>query len=182
VRCDDFVAQQLGEIQPSHYSAFIFRRSFVADVPHRAEFGANDDRMFILEVARREPKQAIYDGIAFVHRHHGRGRLQVAQSLGAVALDLAELALYRKYMTLLEVSGQLTARRKKAPTRTRLWPLAHTLARIDPRAAADLVRWIYELDPNFVIPGSGAVPTLYRTLGFEMTTRILNFRRFLLGR
>jgi hypothetical protein len=85
-------------------------------------------------------------------------------------------------MTLLEVSGQLTARRRKAPTRTRLWPLAHTLARIDRRAAADLVRWIHELDPNFVIPGSGAVPTLYRTFGFGMTTRILNFRRFLLGR
>src|SRR5471032_1011496 len=66
--CDDFIAQQLGEGQGSHYSAFIFKRSFIDDVPHRQEFLANDDRMFILEVALKHPKIAVWRQFALVHR------------------------------------------------------------------------------------------------------------------
>jgi glycosyltransferase involved in cell wall biosynthesis len=66
---DDFIARQLGEgvTQGSHYSAFLFRRSFIQDIPHRtsfpaADFASRDDRCFILEVAVRKPVIAVHDG------------------------------------------------------------------------------------------------------------------------
>ena len=72
---DDFIAQQLGEGEYSHYSAFLFRREFIRDIPHRPEFLAVDDRMFVLEAALRHPRLATYRGTVLVHRHHDRGRL-----------------------------------------------------------------------------------------------------------
>ena len=37
VHCDDFIAQQLGECDSSHYSAFLFRRDLIEDIPHRRD-------------------------------------------------------------------------------------------------------------------------------------------------
>jgi hypothetical protein len=181
VPCDDFVAQELGECQGSHYSAFLFKRSFIAGIPHRQEFGANDDRMFILEVALRGPKLAIYDKFAFVHFHHSRSRLQSPKAADGYAQVRDELKIYQRFLPMLAARGELTARRKRAPVTSRLWPLAHRLGRYDLDGACQLVRWIYELDPDFKVPGHGALPALYRTLGFHWTTLLLGLRRALMS-
>lgn len=173
---DDFIAQQLGEGECSHYSAFIYRRSFVQDIPHRAEFLAADDRMFILEVALRRPKLATYDGVALVHVHHDRGRLQAPPPEGELPIHKAELQAYRTAIAELAARGELTDRRRRASA-ARLWPLAHRMARHDPEEAARLVEWIYELDPYFRVPDVGVVPALYRLFGFRTTSRLLKFRR-----
>ncbi len=177
VPCDDFVAQELGECQGSHYSAFLFKRSFIQGIPHRQEFGANDDRMFILEVALRGPKLAIYDKLAFVHLHHARSRLQAPKAADAYAQLREELKIYQKFLPMLAAHGELTPRRKRAPLAGRLWPLAHRLGRYDIEGACGVVRWIYELDPEFRIPGDGLLPALYRSLGFRRTTLLLGLRR-----
>jgi glycosyltransferase involved in cell wall biosynthesis len=180
VPTDDFTAQQLGEGEGSHYSAFLFRRDFIRDIPHRPEFLAVDDRMFVLEVALGHPRLAWYDAVALVHRHHDRGRLQAPPVSGEAPIHRAELEIYRKILPQLEARGELTERRRRAAP-NRLWPLAHRLARHDPEEAARLVDWIYELDPSFRIPDRGALPTLYRWLGFRAASRLLRLRRRLLA-
>ena len=64
VHCDDFIAQQLGECDSSHYSAFTFRRELVDEIPHRtsfpaANFASRDDRCFMIEVALAHPEVAV---------------------------------------------------------------------------------------------------------------------------
>jgi glycosyltransferase involved in cell wall biosynthesis len=179
--CDDFVAQQLGERQGSHYSAFLFRKSFIQDVPHRQEFLANDDRMFILEVALKHPRIAVWDKMAFVHRHHAHGRLQMPRAAEVVPTHLAELNIYKKFYRLLADRGEMNARRGRAATVRRLWPLAHQIARYDLDEATRLFDWIRELDPAFKVPGSGFLPRLYETLGFRRAAIVLRARRLLLG-
>ena len=44
IECDDFVAQQLGECDSSHYSAYLMRRDFIRDIPHRPECGVRSTR------------------------------------------------------------------------------------------------------------------------------------------
>ena len=179
-RCDDFMAQQLGECQSSHYSAFLFRKSFIADVPHRQEFIANDDRMFVLEVGLKHPRIAIWDSLALVHRHHARGRLQTPRASEVVPVHLAELKIYRKIFRMLADRGEMTARRGRAASTTRLWPLAHQIARYDLDEATSLFNWIRELDPTFKVPGTGFLATLYNTLGFRRAAIVLRIRRFLM--
>lgn len=175
--CDDFIAQQLGEGFSSHYSAFLFRRDFIRDIPHRPEFLAVDDRMFVLEVALRHPKLASYDGTALVHRHHDRGRLQAPTTMQAeIPIVRAEHAIYRKVMARLQERGEFTDRRKRALAGL-LWPLAHRIARHDLEGAMDIVREVYRLDPGFRIPGSGLVPALYRRFGFRTVSLLLRARR-----
>lgn len=181
VRCDDFIAQQLGECQGSHYSAFLFRKSLIQDVPHRQEFIANDDRMFILEVALKHPRIAIWDKFALVHRHHARGRLQAPTPSESVPVHLAELKIYRKIYRLLADRGEMNARRGRASTVGRLWPLAHQIARYDLDEATRVFDWIRELDPAFRIPGSGFLPALYNTLGFRRAATVLRARRALMS-
>src|SRR5205085_6884613 len=65
IQCDDFIAQQLGECDSSHYSAYLFRREFIKEIPHRtsfaaADFASRDDRCFILEASLAKPKIGIY--------------------------------------------------------------------------------------------------------------------------
>ena len=79
IESDDFLAQQLGEGETSHYSAFLFRRDFIKDIPHRTEFGARDDRQFMIEVAMANPKVAIYSQPALCHFSHSKDRMQVSQ-------------------------------------------------------------------------------------------------------
>ena len=87
---DDFIARQLGEdlTKGSHYSAFMFRRTFIQNIPHRtnfpaADFASRDDRCFILEVALRKPVISVHAGLALCHRHHDRGRLQFRRACAA---------------------------------------------------------------------------------------------------
>lgn len=177
---DDFIAQQLGEGEYSHYSAFLFRREFIKDIPHRPEFLAVDDRMFVLEVALRHPKLASYEGTALVHRHHDRGRLQAPTTMQAeIPIVRAEYSIYRKVMARLQERSEFTDRRKRALAGL-LWPLAHRIARHDLEGAMDIVREVYRLDPGFRIPGAGVLPALYRRLGFRTTSVLLRLRRQIL--
>src|SRR6185437_13244382 len=45
IETDDFIAQQLGECDSSHYSAYLFRKKFIEDIPHRPDFALRDDRL-----------------------------------------------------------------------------------------------------------------------------------------
>jgi glycosyltransferase involved in cell wall biosynthesis len=174
---DDFIAQQLGEGEYSHYSAFLFRREFIKDIPHRPEFLAVDDRMFVLEVALRHPRLASYEGTALVHRHHDRGRLQAPTTMQAeIPIVRAEHAIYRKVIARLQGRDEFNDRRKRAMAGL-LWPLAHRVARHDLEDAMDIVREVYRLDPGFQIPGTGLVPALYRRFGFRTVSLLLRARR-----
>ncbi|WP_421999006.1 glycosyltransferase family 2 protein [Reyranella sp.] len=175
VDCDDFIAQQLGECWASHYSAFLFRRAFIRDIPHRQEFALKDDRLFILEVALREPSLAVYRKPGFVHRHHGQERLQ---RTGGLTRDIANwtfISLFRKILSMLESRGDLTERRKQAALRT-IWPHVRTLARTSPVEARDVVAWIRRIHPEFRPPVRSSVDAAYRSIGVVATERLLSIR------
>ena len=181
---DDFIAQQLGETRGSHYSAFLFRREFVKDIPHRTLFPASvfasrDDRCFILEVALRQPKIAVCHTSSLCHRHHMKDRLQFHYGLRGYGSHIQALYIYRQVLRLLDHSSHLTPRRKTAAAKV-LWPLAHWIAYAHLDEACDLVRWIHELDPAFQPPETGLLGGLYRQLGFRSTERILGMRRAVL--
>jgi len=178
---DDFIAQQLGEEDASHYSSFLFRGELVADIPHRthfpaSDFASRDDRCFMLEVALRKPKTAVTETPALCHRHHTRGRLQAQTGLKSAGTHIQQLYVYRQILRLLEENGELTVRRRRAATGV-LWPLAHWLAYADLEEATNLVTWIRTLDPEFSPPNGGALGILYRQLGFKFTERLLALRR-----
>jgi glycosyltransferase involved in cell wall biosynthesis len=181
VDCDDFVAQQFGEVSFSHYSAFLFRRSFIADIPHRQEFALRDDRMFILEVAIREPRLAVYREPAFVHRHHTRGRLQRTTGFRRTFADWTNVQVYRKAVALLAKRGTLSPRRKRAAV-SYLWPVVRNLAKTQLDEAEAAAAWIFELDPDFVPPERRSLSMAYRMLGFRTTERLVRIRSLLLGR
>lgn len=173
--CDDFIAQQLGEGWASHYSAFLFRRELIRGIPHRQDFALRDDRLFILEVAMRQPRLAVYRQPAFVHRRHGGERLQYTAGFKRDLGYWTHIAIYRKVLGLLEQRSELTPRRKQAAIRT-LWPNVRSFAKAYPREAAEVVDWIYRLDPQFVPPVRPALALAYRLLGFAMTERLLRLR------
>ena len=184
VPTDDFVAQQLGETPGSHYSAFLFRRDFVADVPHRtlfpaSDFASRDDRCFILEVALRRPRIAVSPGAALCHRYHDNPRLQFRGGLGGLGTNIQTLYIVRHILRLLEGRGALTARRISIACKD-LWSLAHAFAYSHLDDACDIVREIYALDPDFQPPETGLLGLLYRKLGFRATEKILQARRVLL--
>ncbi len=173
--CDDFIAQQLGEGWSSHYSAFLFRRDLIRGIPHRQDFALRDDRLFILEVAMRRPKLSIYREPAFTHRRHAGERLQYTAGFKRDLRYWMHISIYRKVLALLEQRGELTSRRKQAAFRT-LWPNVRSFARAYPREAAEIVDWIYRLDPAFVPPVRPTLALAYKLLGFERTERLLSLR------
>lgn len=178
VDCDDFVAQQFGEVPFSHYSAFLFRRAFVADIPHRQEFALRDDRMFMLEVAIRKPKLVVYGAPTFVHRHHARGRLQATSGFRRMQADWTNVAVYRKAVAMLEARGELTERRKRAAV-SYVWPVVRNLAKWEIGEAAAAARWIFELDPAFVPPERRSILLGYKVLGFSATERLIRVQAWL---
>jgi glycosyltransferase involved in cell wall biosynthesis len=178
--CDDFVAQQLGECGSSHYSAYLFRRSFVADVPHRPEYGALDDRMYVIEVAMKAPAVAVWPAPAVRLRHHGSDRMQFPSGLAHVVKHFHHLQVYRRALRRLEAAGELTPRRARAAAKM-LWTLAHWIAKTHPAEAADVAAWVARLDPDFRPPEPEPLATLYRRLGFRATERLLRIRRGLLA-
>jgi glycosyltransferase involved in cell wall biosynthesis len=181
VECDDFVAQQFGEVSFSHYSAFLFRRSFVEDIPHRQEFALRDDRMFIMEVAIREPRLAVYWQPGFVHRHHDRGRLQRTTGFRRTLADWTNIQVYQKAVALLAERGTLSPRRKRAAV-SYIWPVVRNLAKSQLDEAAAAAEWIFELDPDFVPSERTSLSMAYRMLGFRTTERLVRIRSLLFGR
>jgi hypothetical protein len=179
--CDDFIAQNLGECDSSHYSAFLFRKEFINDIPHRtsfaaANFASRDDRCFMLEVALKEPKIAVMKGSTFCHRTHQKQRLQFRQGISLACTNYQHLLIYKNIIKELEQSSQLTLRRVDAAINI-LWPLSHWIAKYNIDEAYDLVRWIYKLKPDFKFPQNGILSFFYNKLGFKTTEKLLNIRR-----
>ena len=175
VDCDDFVAQQFGEVSFSHYSAFLFRRSFISAIPHRPEFALRDDRMVMLEAAIAQPRLAVYREAAFVHRHHDRGRLQGTAGFRRMQADWTNIAVYRKAAEMLESRGGLSQRRKRAAA-AYIWPVIRNLAKRDIGEAAAAAAWVAGLDPSFVPPERPSILRAYKMLGFATTERLIRVR------
>ena len=178
VVCDDFIAQQLGECDSSHYSAYLFRREFILPIPHRQEYGARDDRQFIIEVALANPKTGSVVKPTLAHRLHTQDKLQKADGLKEAYIHQATLNIYRNAIKTLEKRGELTQRHKNAAVKI-LWPLAHWVAKRHIKSAEEIYNWIKELDPAFVIPDKGLNGLLFKTLGFSGAEKFLRIRRFL---
>jgi glycosyltransferase involved in cell wall biosynthesis len=175
VDCDDFIAQQLGEVWSSHYSAFLFRHDLIRDIPHRQDFALRDDRLFILEAAMRNPRLAVYRKPGFVHRRHDGARLQRTAGFTRDLAHWTFIAIFRKVLAMLEARGELTLRRKRAAINT-MWAIVRTFAKAYPDEAAEVVEWFYRLDPEFRPPVRPAVSLAYKLLGFATTERLLRVR------
>jgi glycosyltransferase involved in cell wall biosynthesis len=181
VDSDDFIAQQLGEGFSSHYSAFLFRRDFIQDIPHRQDFAFIDDRMFMIEVALKKPRLAVYRKPAFVHRRHGRGRLQDSRGIVKTVATWQKLMAYRKAFTMLAAAGELSPRRTQAPLRF-VWSAMRDLAKTHLADAAAVYDWIHEHDPAFAAPVRRSLALAYRTFGYRRIEWLVNLRARLLGR
>lgn len=179
IYCDDFIAQQLGESDSSHYSAYLFDRNFIVDIRHRPDFAFRDDRLFVLEVALKTPKVSIHDGYALLHRTHTKQRLQFT-TLQKIQ-NYQHQQVYRKIFTMLAVKNELSKRRIKASINI-LWSIAHWTAKYDINEGSELAKWIYNLDSDFEIPEKGLLKFCYQNLGFKTTERLLRTRRMLLNR
>lgn len=183
VKCDDFISQQLGECDSSHYSAFTFKKSFIEDIPHRSffaspQFATRDDRCFMLEVALKEPKIAYAKQLGLCHLHHARGRLQHTCGSFTFAANLNLYLIYRRILNILDGSNRLTNRRKQAALKI-LWPLAHRICYTDYNLGCKVAKWIFELNPKYEVPERGVLGLLYKHLGFNLTERMLALRRLL---
>jgi hypothetical protein len=183
--CDDFIAQNLGECDSSHYSAFLFRKEFIEDIPHRtsfasAKFASRDDRCFMLELALKEPKVAIFNEATLCHLHHEKGRLQFQQTLASGCTNFQHLLIYKNILRQLDETGRLTPRRIKASINV-LWPLCKWIAKNDIREATGLLAWIKQLDPEFKIPEKGLMGFMYKKIGVNSTNKIFRFRRFFIS-
>ncbi len=185
VYCQDFIAQQLGECDSSHYSAFLFRRDLIEDIPHRtvfpgADFASRDDRCFMLEVSLKEPDYAVSDEPALCHRHHEEGRLQFGHGMRSFGTDLQQLRIYRNILYQLHRTNRLTMRRREAAAKM-LWPLAHRVAKKYMDEGEELAEWVYELDPSFCPPEEGVLGWMYSQVGFRWTEYLLRLRRVLMA-
>jgi glycosyltransferase involved in cell wall biosynthesis len=178
---DDFIAQQLGESRYSAYSAFLFRRSFIEDIPHRtlfpsSDFASRDDRCFMLEVALRHPRIAVCATPTLCYRQHSKARLQFPSGVRAAGTNIQHLYIYRQILRLLDQRGELTPRRRRAANKI-LWPLAHWTAYSHLNEACEIAEWLFHLDPEFRPPENGLLGVLYRRIGFRKTELLLRLRR-----
>jgi len=178
VVCDDFLAQQLGECDSSHYGAYLFKKDFIKHIPHRQEYGALDDRKFIIEVAMKQPRTGYITLPALAHRIHSKERLQKAGGLQECAGYLASLNIYKKCFDTLAATGQLTQRYKSAACNN-LWHLAHWVANTHIQNGEEIYNWVYQLDPGFSPTENLRLARLYKLLGFTKTEKLLRLRRIL---
>ena len=178
IETDDFIARQLGEGDSSHYSAYLFKKEFINDIPHRPDFAFRDDRLFVLEIALKNPKVAVHAGAALLHRISHHDRLQSSSGLKTQAQNFQHLNLYKRILNQLMLEKRLTKRRIDASVNV-LWPLAHWIAKKELKEADELVKWIYELNPDFKVPEKSVLGLLYTNLGFKKTEQILAVRRFI---
>jgi glycosyltransferase involved in cell wall biosynthesis len=174
--CDDFIAQQLGECDSSHYSAYLFKKSFINDIPHRSDYALRDDRLFVLETALKHPKIMVHGGCALVHTEHKQERLQVTSGSRHSAQNAQHWNIYKTIFAQLKQQNELTSRRVKAAEKV-LWPLCHWMAKVDINEAATVLNWLKGFDPDFKIPEGGVLGLMYRKLGFKTTEKILRIRR-----
>jgi glycosyltransferase involved in cell wall biosynthesis len=176
VVCDDFLAQQLGECDSSHYSAYLFKKDFIADVPHRQEFGALDDRQFIIEAAIKKPTTGYITSATLAHRIHSKEKLQQVTELQKSYNHWAYFNIYIKAFNLLQQKGELSERHKNAAC-NKLWHLAHWVAGKHITDGYRIYKWVYELNPDFIPAENRSIAYLYKKLGFMNTEKLLNFKR-----
>ena len=176
--CDDFIAQQLGECDSSHYSAYLFRKDFIVDIPHRQEYGALDDRKFVIEVALKSPKTGFINSPTLVHSVHTRERLQNPSPWQESVDYLARYKIYKKTFQILADRGELTQRRKNAACNI-LWHLAHWVAKTHIREGEQIYNWVYDLNPQFVPTENLSLNRLFKTFGFARAEKLLHLRRTL---
>ncbi|GGH15266.1 glycosyltransferase family 2 protein [Mucilaginibacter phyllosphaerae] len=174
--CDDFLAQQLGECESSHYSAYLFKKEFIQAIPHRQEFGALDDRQFVIEAALNQPKTDFIPMPTLAHRVHQKQRLQNATGLQISANHLAQLTIYKRSIARLSTKGILTQRYKNAVCNT-LWHLSHWIAKTHLADGREVYDWVYELNPNFKPTENLGIARLYKHFGFTMSEKLLKLRR-----
>ena len=175
VDCDDFLSQQLGECDSSHYSAYLFRRDAAATIRHRPEFAFRDDRMFILECALDEPDVAIWSEPTLIHRHHREPRIQFQGGSTAVVTNWQERRMFAKIVQMMQTRGLFNARRGAAMANN-LWELAQRVAAYNMREGREILAMQRELAPDFAIPATGR-NRLYRAFGFGMAQRSVNMAR-----
>jgi glycosyltransferase involved in cell wall biosynthesis len=175
---DDFLEVQLGSGYGSHFLGMLFRAELVKKTPRRADFAFREDRMFLLEYGLLEPKIAMVEGCAGYWVKHPQQMQANYQGFKAQVTNWQHLGIYKKILGHLEETGKLTQARKNAAC-TVLWPLAHWIAKKHINEAAEVVNWIYELNPDFKIPEKGVLNLLYNKLGFKTTEKILSLRRLL---
>ncbi len=181
VDCDDFIAQQLGEGDSSHYSAFLFKRDLIENIPHRtsfasAGFASRDDRCLMLEVALAKPKIAVVYEPTLCRRHHSKKRLLFATSLKGLGTDLQHILIYKNIINQLLIRGELTPRRINAACEI-IWIIAHSIARTHLDEACEIANWVYQLKADFQPIEEGLLGKLYCHLGFRNTEIILRIRR-----
>jgi len=173
---DDFLEIQLGNTYGSHFLGMLFHRSLIEKTPRRPEFAWREDRMFLLEIALLNPVLAIAEGCAGYWVQHAQQMQGKYAGLQSQAANLQHLLIFRRILGQLETAGRLDEKYKKAAC-TVLWPLAHWIAKDRIADASALVKWIYELDPEFKIPDKGPLGLMYRKLGFKTTEKMLRLRR-----
>jgi glycosyltransferase involved in cell wall biosynthesis len=174
--CGDFLAQQLGERDSSHYSAYLFRRAFLRDLQHRPEFAFRDDRMFVIEAAMKDPVVAAVSEPCLIHRHHAWGRIQFQSGMQAIVTDWQEWRMYRQVVARLRARGLLTDRRGKAMSRN-LWHLALRVSTHNIIEAKDILSLIHELDPSFSPPLERKRDLLYKFAGLGAGALIFQIAR-----
>jgi glycosyltransferase involved in cell wall biosynthesis len=178
VACDDFIAQQLGECDASHYSAYLFKKQFIRDIPHRPEFSFRDDRLFVLEVALKDPVISLHRGTALLHRSHRRGRLQENSGLKQEVQNYQHLLIYKHILHRLGAEQRLTGRRIDASLKI-LWPLCNWIAQTHLQDAEKVYEWITLLKPDFEVSAKGLSGFLFRNTGFSFTQKLLRIIRFI---
>ena len=157
VDCDDFVAQQFGEVSYSHYSAFLFRRAFIPGHPASPGIRAARRPHVRARGGDQGTRLAVYRQPAFVHRHHRGSRLQRHAGFRRSLAEWTTIEVYRKATSLLEKRGELTPRRRRAAA-AQIWPVVRNLAKTQLDEAARGAEWIATLDPGFRAAGARADP------------------------
>jgi glycosyltransferase involved in cell wall biosynthesis len=175
---DDFTEVQLSNRFGSHFLGMLFRTEWVKKVPRRPDFALREDRMFLLEYGLLNPKIEFVSGCAGYWVQHDTQMQGNYLGLKSQVTNWQHLNLFKRILGQLETAGQLTAARKKAAC-TVLWPLAHWIAKEHPKEAIEVVKWIYQLDPDFSIPETGLLYYLYKKIGFKRTEQLLKIRRLI---
>jgi glycosyltransferase involved in cell wall biosynthesis len=173
--CGDFLAQQLGECDSSHYSAYLFRRDAIAELRHRSEFAFRDDRMFILEAAMNLPTVEVWPEPTLIHRHHPKPRIQFGRGSVHVVTNWQERRMFEAVLQLMQDRGLFSARRGAAMGNN-LWELAQRVGAYDMTEAREILKMQRALAPGFEPPAKGR-NGLYRLLGFSGAQHLVNLAR-----
>ncbi|MEP7222691.1 MAG: glycosyltransferase family 2 protein [Novosphingobium sp.] len=176
--CGDFLAQQLGECDSSHYSAYIFRRSFIAGLEHRTEYAIMDDRAFVVDCAMEQPRVSTWPEPTLIHRQHNNARIQFQPGSMHTIADWQELQMWKRIINQLDAKALNTPRRLVAVTNN-LWPLAVRIGARFPGEGREVFHLIQQLVPEFVPPCDSAAGKVFRLVGIKATMHIARCARLL---